>query len=145
MPAQSTRSEGRAPGNLLGDSQRSTAPLGRGSIFGVVVSLGAGARSADALNATPTELFGVPMARFGEVVAACPEEEVMLLSDLARSLPPRLRHTKAAIRAIHKAKAGSRGSASSLNWERGSRNAWSGVANQQPRAHRTAILLERSP
>ena len=88
----------------LGDgSHHNLASFGRGSFFGEVAFLDGGARSADSLTTTETELYVIPRARFDEMAAAHPAIAMKVLAELARALSLRLRHTDAEIRALYEA------------------------------------------
>ena len=77
--------------------------FGRGNFFGEMAFLTGGARSANAIATTPTDLYAIPRARFDEVSRAHPLVGVKFFARIARTLALRLRHTDAELRAIYEA------------------------------------------
>ena len=77
--------------------------FGRGNFFGEMAFLTGGARSADAITTTPTELFVISRNRFDEVSRAHPVVGVKMFARIARTLAVRLRRTDSELRAIYEA------------------------------------------
>jgi SulP family sulfate permease len=79
------------------------ATFGRGNFFGEVAFLDQGARSADAIADTDTDVFVISRAKLDEVSRSNPALGVMLFARLARGLAIRLRYTDAELRALKEA------------------------------------------
>jgi SulP family sulfate permease len=77
------------------------AIFGRGSFFGDMGFLDPGARSADAVAVTRTNLYVLSRRQFNQVVQAHPLVGVKMFARLARVLAIRLRHTDNELRALH--------------------------------------------
>jgi sulfate permease, SulP family len=84
-------------------SEYHIATFGRGDFFGDMAFLDKGARSADAVAETATDLLELSRARFDEVAAKHPRLGQHLFADLAHSLAIRLRRADAEIRALEEA------------------------------------------
>ncbi len=76
------------------------ATFARGNFFGDMAFLDRGARSAEALATTGTDLFVISRARFDEISKAHPLVGVKMFARLARALAIRLRHTDSELRAL---------------------------------------------
>ncbi|WCJ58564.1 SulP family inorganic anion transporter [Fontisphaera persica] len=85
---------------LEGGQHHLIATFGRGNFFGEVAFLDRGLRSADAVAATPTQLYVISRRRFDELSRANPILGVKLFARLARGLAIRLRYTDAELRAL---------------------------------------------
>lgn len=85
---------------LEGNRQHILAAFARGNFFGEIAFLDRGARSADAVASTPTELFAISRTRFDELSKANPILGVKLFARLARGLAIRLRYTDSELRAL---------------------------------------------
>lgn len=79
------------------------ATFGRGNFFGEIAFLDRGARSADAIADTDTDVFVISRGRFDEISRSNPTLGVMLFARLARGLAMRLRYTDAELRALKEA------------------------------------------
>ena len=79
------------------------ATFGRGNFFGEIAFLDHGARSADAVAATDTDVFVISRFRLDEISRSNPTLGVMLFARLARGLAIRLRYTDAELRALKEA------------------------------------------
>jgi SulP family sulfate permease len=79
------------------------ATFGRGNFFGEIAFLDRGARSADAIADTDTDVFIISRKRYDEVSRSSPTLGVMLFARLARGLAIRLRYTDAELRALKEA------------------------------------------
>jgi SulP family sulfate permease len=80
------------------------ATFGRGNFFGEIAFLDRGARSADAVADTDTDVFVISRAGFDEISRSNPTLGVMLFARLARGLAMRLRYTDAELRALKEAR-----------------------------------------
>jgi SulP family sulfate permease len=88
---------------LKGGGEYHVATCGQGDFFGDMAFLDAGARSADAVAATPTDLFVISRERFENVAAKHPRLGQQFFAGLARSLAIRMRHADGEIRALEEA------------------------------------------
>jgi sulfate permease, SulP family len=84
-------------------SHHNLASFGRGNFFGEMAFLDRGARSADAIAATDTDLFVISRARFDAVSKPYPLLGVKVFARLARALAVRLRRTDGELRSLHDA------------------------------------------
>jgi SulP family sulfate permease len=75
--------------------------FGRGNFFGEMAFLTRGARSADAVATTATDLFVMSRERFDEVTRPHPLVGVKMFARIARTLALRLRRTDAELRALY--------------------------------------------
>ena len=75
----------------------------RGDFFGDMAFLDRGVRSADAVAATPTDLFVLSRERFEAVAEQHPRLGRQFFADLWRALALRLRHADGEIRALEEA------------------------------------------
>jgi SulP family sulfate permease len=76
------------------------ATFARGNFFGEVAFLDRGARSADAIAETPTDLYCISRARFDQLSQTHPVLGVKLFARLARGLAIRLRYADNELRAL---------------------------------------------
>jgi SulP family sulfate permease len=76
------------------------ATFGRGDFFGEMTFLDREARSADAVAATPTELFVLSRTRFDALATEHRALALNLLEGLARTLSVRLRYSNAEVRML---------------------------------------------
>lgn len=88
---------------LEGGDEYHIATFGRGDFFGDMAFLDRGARSANAVAVTPTELFEISRARFDAVAERHPRLARDFFADLARLLAIRLRLADGEIRALEDA------------------------------------------
>jgi len=88
---------------LAGGGEFHVATCGQGDFFGDMAFLDAGARSADAVAATRTDLFVISRERFEKVAAQHPRLGQQFFAGLARSLAIRMRHADGEIRALEEA------------------------------------------
>ncbi len=88
---------------LEGGKGHHLATFGRRDFFGDVAFLDHGARTADAVALTPTELFALSRARFNDLSRAHPSLGAMLFARLARALALRLRQTDEELGLLHDA------------------------------------------
>jgi SulP family sulfate permease len=85
---------------LENDRYHILATFGRGNFFGEIAFLDHGARSADAVADTDTDVFVISRVQFDEVSRSNPTLGVMLFARLARGLALRLRYTDAELRVL---------------------------------------------
>ena len=76
------------------------ATIGRGDFFGELAFLDRGVRSAEAEAKSPTDLFVLSRARFGEHTASQSSISIQVLGHLARVLAQRLRQTDDELRLL---------------------------------------------
>ncbi|MBU1964324.1 MAG: cyclic nucleotide-binding domain-containing protein [Proteobacteria bacterium] len=88
---------------LENDRYHILATFGRGNFFGEIAFLDRGARSADAVADTDTDVFVISRLQFDEVSRSNPTLGVMLFARIARGLALRLRYTDAELRALKEA------------------------------------------
>lgn len=86
---------------LEGGKGHHVATFGRRDFFGDVAFLDHGARTADAVALTPTELFALSRTRFNDLSRAHPALGAMLFARLARALALRLRQTDEELGLLH--------------------------------------------
>ena len=85
---------------LAGGKQHHLASFGRGDFFGDIAFLDRGARTADAVASTATDLYFISRARLDTVAMEYPALDKKLFWRLARGLATRLRQTNAELRAL---------------------------------------------
>jgi sulfate permease, SulP family len=88
---------------LASGGEYHVATCGQGDFFGDMAFLDAGARSADAVAATRTDLYVLSRERFEKVAAEHPRLGQQFFVGLARSLAIRMRHADGEIRALEEA------------------------------------------
>ena len=88
---------------LAENGHHNLASFGSGDFFGEMAFLDGGARSADAIAMTATDVFVVSRSRFDEVARSNAAAALPILASLARALAFRMRHADAEIRALYEA------------------------------------------
>lgn len=88
---------------LAGRGPYHIASFGRGDFFGEMAFLDRSPRSADALAATPAELFVISRDDFDQATAQHPRTASVVATRLALALAERLRQTNAELRALEEA------------------------------------------
>jgi SulP family sulfate permease len=84
-----------------GTTHHNLAAFGRGNFFGELAFLDRGTRSADAIAATPVDLFVLSRARFDDLSRAQPLIGVKLFARIARTLALRLRRSDQELRTYY--------------------------------------------
>jgi SulP family sulfate permease len=85
---------------LEGGQRHHLATIGRGDFFGELAFLDRGVRSAEAEAKSPTEVFVLSRARFGQHTATQSSISIQVLGHLARVLAHRLRQTDEELRLL---------------------------------------------
>lgn len=86
-----------------GGKEHHVATFGRRDFFGEVAFLDRGARTADAVALTPTELYALSRARFNDLSRSHPALGAMLFARLSRALALRLRSADEELGLLHDA------------------------------------------
>ena len=86
---------------LDGGQEHHVATFGRRDFFGEIAFLDCGARTADAVALTPTELLALSRARFNDLSRAHPALGAMLFARLSHALALRLRQADEELGLLH--------------------------------------------